>query len=686
MSDVGVLISLDETEVEKSKVVLDYTNRDFTAIRSQLIGLAKGLMPDWVPASEPSDFGTLLLELFAYMGDVMHFYIDRTASEAFLSTAVRYNSVLYIADMMGYTPIGQSAAIVTLTFKLDDEATADVILPAGTRVHNASGNAENVIIFETQQSVHLRAAVATAEDPNPRQVSVLAMEGITVKDKPIGTATGVPNLDLGLAEKGVIYRSVSVITREGFQTIRWDYISDLSLGRPTQPIFTTYIDEANITHVVFGDNAAGRIPSVNAEVFATYRYGVGAAANGLEANSIDTIIPPPDIEGLELVRVWNDAPPVGGSDPESIESMKHSIPRSAGRIKHRAVTLNDYADLALQVPGVAKSVAHGTVYTAVRVKFGLSTPNGEADPEVMERYCREIESYMADKILVGSTVYAEPENSDDLWSTPTDGTAEIYIRVLVHVVETYNRTAVRQQVETVLRKLLDYTTVTFGTRISIGSVYRTILGVQGVEWAEVKWLSTNPPPQEIPDTPPGGTTGLGSGNWTYDTSTSMASPGPNDGHFRGDHATDATRMAFAKLDYNAIDRGALLLGLEIGDFFILRPVLDTANWVSYIVDAAPIDHAAEGWVELVVHKSNEAGVGVGAPPSADAEVLFDFGRQNPTPGLLLEVYDIHTPELLIPRIEPTVVVEELTQFPNWTEDERTHDGLWIWAVGGTANS
>ena len=64
----------------QSKVVLDYTSRDFTAIRAQLIGLAKGMMPDWQTAGEPTDFGTLILELFAYMGDVLHFYIDRTAA------------------------------------------------------------------------------------------------------------------------------------------------------------------------------------------------------------------------------------------------------------------------------------------------------------------------------------------------------------------------------------------------------------------------------------------------------------------------------------------------------------------------------------------------------------------------------------------------------------------------------
>ena len=80
MSDTGVMISLEDEEAFRNKVVLDYTSRDFTAIRAQLVGLARGMMPEWETVGETGDFGTLLLELFAYMGDVMHFYIDRTAS------------------------------------------------------------------------------------------------------------------------------------------------------------------------------------------------------------------------------------------------------------------------------------------------------------------------------------------------------------------------------------------------------------------------------------------------------------------------------------------------------------------------------------------------------------------------------------------------------------------------------
>jgi hypothetical protein len=91
-------------------------------------------------------------------------------------------------------------------------------------------------------------------------------------------------------------------------------------------------------------------------------------ANDLTQDSLTTIIPPSNIDTWGIT-VTNTAPPLGGANPESVESMRFSIPRSTGRLKNRAVTLNDYADLALQVPGVGKAIAYGTLYTAVYVRI-----------------------------------------------------------------------------------------------------------------------------------------------------------------------------------------------------------------------------------------------------------------------------------------------------------------------------
>jgi hypothetical protein len=293
VSDVGVVVNLDDQTIEQSKVVLDYTSRDYVAIRSQLVGLAKGFMPDWQTAGEAGDFGTLILELFAYMGDVLHFYIDRTASEAFLATAVRQQSILYIADMMGYTPIGQQAASVLLDFTLipDDPAIPGAIVPItvpkGTRLYNSAGNADDVVLFELDAALTIQPGTS---------VQAYASEGVTVEALSLGLCRGVPNTEFVIPDKGVIFGSVQVQTREGNQVVSWTGYHHLTTARPTQAVFTSFMDESGYTHIIFGDNSSGRIPPVNAEVFVNYRFGRGSIANTLAVNAVDTIAPIADTD------------------------------------------------------------------------------------------------------------------------------------------------------------------------------------------------------------------------------------------------------------------------------------------------------------------------------------------------------------------------------------------------------
>jgi hypothetical protein len=555
VSDTGILVTIEDADEFNSRVVLDYTNRDFTAIRAQLVGLARGIMPEWQTVGETGDFGTLLLELYAYMGDVLNFYIDRTASEAFLGTAVRRQSVLYIADMLGYRPIGQQAASVLLDFTMDSNSVEAVTLPIGCRVYNDAANADDLIVFELNQAVTL--------DPDPGAPvltgSSFATEGVSVDSTLLAASLGIPNAEYVLAHKGVVFNSVSVTTEESGATLPWSFVSDISLARPTQAVFTTFLDDEGSTHLLFGDNAAGRIPPVQANLFVSYRYGVGARANDLAPDSLVNIASnsvPPNTD-LWGVSVRNAESPLGGTDPETVDAMRASIPRAAARIKSRAVTLNDYADLALQVPGVSKSVAHGTIYTAVHVR--IAPQGGKATTEYMSFLCASVEDYMKDKIIVGSTVYAEPDDIDDLWA-PT------WLRMVVHVLSGFNRTSVRLQVEAIIRKTLSFDLVDFGTLVSIGKIYRAALAVQGVEYVQLMWL---------------------------------------DG---------------------------------------------TAPTLSEDQDMAPI---------------------TGNVPTAGT------------------VNDVAVDPLLIPMIDGSdadPVIETEVNFPGLTEEERTHDGLWIWAVGGVVGT
>jgi hypothetical protein len=96
----------------------DYTSRDYLSIRQDLINRASITIPEW-DGADASEFANVFVDLWAYMGDVLHFYIDRAAAETFLSTATQRESVLAIANLMDYKPASPRASRGTAVVKLN---------------------------------------------------------------------------------------------------------------------------------------------------------------------------------------------------------------------------------------------------------------------------------------------------------------------------------------------------------------------------------------------------------------------------------------------------------------------------------------------------------------------------------------------------------------------------------------
>lgn len=105
---------------------------------------------DW-NARDPSDFAAALVDLWCYLADVLTFYQERTANEAFLRTAVFPDSVLRLARLLGYRPVPGSAAVTRLAFAL--EPGKRFPLPAGVRVQSVPGPDEKPQKFETAEAL-----------------------------------------------------------------------------------------------------------------------------------------------------------------------------------------------------------------------------------------------------------------------------------------------------------------------------------------------------------------------------------------------------------------------------------------------------------------------------------------------------------------------------------------------------
>jgi hypothetical protein len=104
----------------------------------------------------------------------------------------------------------------------------------------------------------------------------------------------------------------------------------------------------------FGDNVEGSAPVTGAQLAVHGRFGSGLSGNiGAGALAHIVLAPPND---NKVVTVSNPLAARGGSDPESIPSIRIAAPQ-AFRRQERAVSAEDYAQVAKGFDGVADAVA-----------------------------------------------------------------------------------------------------------------------------------------------------------------------------------------------------------------------------------------------------------------------------------------------------------------------------------------
>ena len=85
-----------------AKRPINYTSRDFEAIKNDLQNYAKRYYPSTFRDFSEASFGALMLDMVAYVGDQLSFYTDFHANESFLDSAIRYDNVIRLSESLGY--------------------------------------------------------------------------------------------------------------------------------------------------------------------------------------------------------------------------------------------------------------------------------------------------------------------------------------------------------------------------------------------------------------------------------------------------------------------------------------------------------------------------------------------------------------------------------------------------------
>ena len=147
---------------DKQKLIptnVNYTSKDFSTIKSDLIEYTKSYFPDTYKDFNETSPGMMLIELSSYVGDVLSYYIDYNYKENLLSTATEKRNIRRLSEFLGYKTPNKTPSVVrlkvTTTVGANDDGQpaygeAPSSIDSGLQIQS---NVNSELVYETTNEI-----------------------------------------------------------------------------------------------------------------------------------------------------------------------------------------------------------------------------------------------------------------------------------------------------------------------------------------------------------------------------------------------------------------------------------------------------------------------------------------------------------------------------------------------------
>lgn len=323
-----------------------YSDRDFETIKASVKNRLKVVTPEMFDLQDSNIF-MMLVDIFSGLHETLNGYIDNTAQEMFVSTARRYSSMFKLARLLNYRVRASIPSSVILEFAIVDgngdpviaASTHTNIIPIGTIVTSDTG-----LQFITTSAGTILSGTSS--------IAVNAKQQVFSGSVTLGISSGLTNQAFELPTN---YADSTITVTINVQN--WAIVKDFALSESTDKVAKVEVREDGKTYLVFGDGVNGAIPTGGLSIGASY-YTTSGTEGNLDTDTITTVVStltiPVQVPAIAEITVNNNERASGGLNTEDIERLRRAIPLSV-RTLDRAVTRQDYIDVAKLAPGVDKA-------------------------------------------------------------------------------------------------------------------------------------------------------------------------------------------------------------------------------------------------------------------------------------------------------------------------------------------
>jgi hypothetical protein len=216
------------------KPKINYLNKDFESIRKEIVDILKVYYPDQFQDFNVTSIGMSMVDLLAYVGDILSYNTDKRFNELFLDGVTEREAVFRLAKTFSYKPVGNRPAIsiVDITISVPPTATGPntAYLPIFRSGLQAKGNGQ---VFETMDEIDYSSDFSSTGAAN-RIVS------------PVFNA----NQDIlryDITKREIVKAGTTII-----------YKKEISADEAATPFFEIVLPETNVLEIISVINKAGQ--------------------------------------------------------------------------------------------------------------------------------------------------------------------------------------------------------------------------------------------------------------------------------------------------------------------------------------------------------------------------------------------------------------------------------------------
>ena len=287
-----------------------------------------------------------LLDVLAYNTHYLGFNANMLANEMFLDSASLRSSIVSHAKTLGYVPTSARASTATVDITLNTLALATATMSAGTVFNTTVDGTDYQFVTSTAVTASNTGGGITYND-------IKIYEGTYISTRYTVDSTDADQrflLTSNSADTTTLTVKVQTSSSDTTTNTYTEATDITQVGTDSNVYFLQEV-ERGLFEVYFGDGVVGTALSDDNIVILTY-----VVSNRGDANGAAIFTNAATIGGVTDVSVATVSTATGGSDPETLKSIKYNAPLDYAS-QGRCVTAEDYKVYAKKLFPNAQSVS-----------------------------------------------------------------------------------------------------------------------------------------------------------------------------------------------------------------------------------------------------------------------------------------------------------------------------------------